>query len=148
MRRRLVVIFLLLATTFPTLSGCGTLMNMQTEAPPPGPFTFWPDQDIPSRRVFGGVRYDAWGIWSTCCYGLKSSDAWQKLFWLGLGTYVLLVDTVPTLVGDVVTLPWTIAAAIDRANGIPTGYSTFRQMQSDHESNAAGGDSGGQPASK
>jgi uncharacterized protein YceK len=147
MRRRVVVIFLLLAVTFPTMSGCGTLMNMQVEAPW-GTQSFWSNPEIPSRRVFGGVRYDAYWIGEACCDAVENSAGLEKLLYVDWAAYVLLVDMIPTLVGDVVTLPWTIAATVDRANGIPSGYSTFWLMQRDHESSAVGADSGGQPASK
>src|SRR5438094_850211 len=97
-----------LAFVLVAFTGCGTLQNMADE--PPG--MFWPGGDtVPTRRVFGGLRYD---VEITTC---AVTSTWPSYGWALYGPwlgYVWMVDMPMCLVSDTLTLPWTAYAEVQR----------------------------------
>jgi uncharacterized protein YceK len=93
------------------LAGCGTFLNMQEE-----PFRpFWPEDGTPTRRVYGGVVYDAaFGADMLADSFRPGSDFFGPLG-LNWGWSVLTVDLPLSAVGDTLTLPWTVPASLRRA---------------------------------
>jgi uncharacterized protein YceK len=110
-----------------SLAGCGTLLNMQDE--PPGMF-WWdlgteikaPDQGTPTRRVYGGVAYDAFFGAGMLQASFRSGEEFAGSFGFAWGAYVLGIDLPLTVAGDTLTLPWTAAATVERWLGYPIGY--------------------------
>lgn len=96
-------------------SGCGTLINMQEHPPDATMQGAWPGDDVPTQRIYGGVRYDL---------AAAGDRASQDPFcpWL----VQALLDVPFSLVGDTVTLPLTIWATCERARGIRRGYPEAR----------------------
>ena len=89
------------------VSGCGTTMNLAEGS---GPFQF---AEAAGPRVYGGVRYDA-AMGSLWLLGGFLEPALAPL-----GLYVLAVDMPLSFIGDTLTLPWTVGAAVDRLCGLP-----------------------------
>jgi uncharacterized protein YceK len=88
------------------LGGCGTLMNTSPE--PPGMAR---PTDGPTQRIYGGVRHDALVGGSLLVEGGKM----PPLMFVGL--YMLAVDMPLSFIGDTVTLPWMVAATVERCRG-------------------------------
>ncbi|MBI1311611.1 YceK/YidQ family lipoprotein [bacterium] len=102
---------LLTSVVFLTLSGCGTIMNVHefTVGPPPEQSAFKPGTYGGAKAVYGGVKFDArhgtdW---------LRESVEEPPMALAGL--YVWIIDLPISAIGDTITLPVTIPAAIDRA---------------------------------
>jgi uncharacterized protein YceK len=94
---RLVVLGML-ALTLSAGSGCGTVMNLEDKPAiglqrPPG---------TPANRVYGGVRLDADRGWDALSDGSNPA----------LGMYLWFVDLPLSALGDTVTLPITLRAAM------------------------------------
>jgi uncharacterized protein YceK len=99
------------------LAGCGTFLNMQDE-----PFRlFWPDPATPTRRVYGGVAYDA-AVGTDILVGSFRPDGdFFGPIGFNWASYVLTVDLPLCVIGDTLTLPWTVPASAERALGVSAG---------------------------
>jgi hypothetical protein len=97
-----------------SVMGCGTFYNMdgrvQMNSPP-----------TPARalRVYGGVRRDAEWLTTTYEYQFLPGQAIDSVKVLGYGADACLtsVDLALSAVGDTLTLPLTIPAALERKHG-------------------------------
>jgi uncharacterized protein YceK len=82
------------------LTGCGTLSNLQEK-----PSMFFPrNADVPPNRIYGGVRISAEEGWKDLTDG--GGVVWGGYRWLG--------DVPLSAVGDTLTLPVTVRAALAR----------------------------------
>jgi uncharacterized protein YceK len=86
--------------------GCGTLMNTSPE--PPGMAR---PNDGPTQRIYGGVRHDAVMGSTLLVQGGKMPPL------MFVGAYILAIDMPLSFVGDTVTLPWMVAATVERWRG-------------------------------
>ncbi|MCY2968507.1 MAG: YceK/YidQ family lipoprotein [Planctomycetota bacterium] len=108
MFRALLLVFALV----PCL-GCGTIMNLnRINSLNPLATTDSPDKKfVFSRMPYGGVLLDG-------AFGGAMVYEQDQRFWLLLpGLYILLIDLPLSAVGDTLTLPITLPAAIDRCVG-------------------------------
>jgi uncharacterized protein YceK len=104
-------VLVLLVVVLPSAtSGCGTFMN-----------TIWLAPFEGGERVYGGVRLDAEAgpkfITDTFLSDkqLGQQTTVQERIWQALGGCVLVMDLPVSFVGDTLTLPWMLPAALERA---------------------------------
>jgi hypothetical protein len=112
------------------VAGCGTFLNMQDRPFP----LFWPEGEVPTRRVYGGVAYDAaFGADMLVSSFRPGADFFGPLGF-DWGLWVLTVDLPLSAVGDTVTLPWTAWATAERALGVaPAGFTPTYPLARDGE---------------
>jgi uncharacterized protein YceK len=96
------IAFVLVLVSAIGLTGCGTAFNVQ---PPAQGGLFQPTWDE-SRRIYGGVRYDAEGI-AQCVWHLEPLTAI-------IGALIVL-DLPLSTVADTLTLPLTVPTSVDKA---------------------------------
>jgi hypothetical protein len=101
---------LLLAAAALVPAGCGTFLNMQETAWRP----FWPEDGTPTRRVYGGVAYDAAFGANMLASSFQPGAEFFGPLGFNWGWSVLTVDLPLSAVGDTITLPWTVAASAPR----------------------------------
>lgn len=93
------------------VGGCGTLMNLSNESDPSPAMKKLP------LGVYGGVQADAQigkGYLKECFSGRY--PAWANLYGFSVGSYLLSVDLPLSLVGDTLTLPWSVVAELNKTD--------------------------------
>jgi uncharacterized protein YceK len=98
LRTNCVLGFVLIACA---ASGCGTVNNLTCEVDQKDPYGGKPADD--TTRVFGGVRWD----WNTLLATSFEGDCYVNYFILP----VFLADFPLSLIGDALTLPYTVTHA-------------------------------------
>ncbi|MCI0456174.1 MAG: YceK/YidQ family lipoprotein [Gemmataceae bacterium] len=92
------------------VGGCGTVLNTVNLAP---------HGEAP-QRVYGGVQFDAEEGVQAIKQAFESDDQLPdterggRPIALATGAYYLLIDLPLCVVGDTLTLPWTVAAELGR----------------------------------
>ncbi|MBN9517859.1 YceK/YidQ family lipoprotein [bacterium] len=90
-------------------SGCyGTVMNVALPPAPEGVRTRGHDEFPPGKRVYGGVRADVEMVAESLEAVRDPSNPKAGLDLLGL---IILFDLPGSLIGDTITLPYTLAYA-------------------------------------
>ena len=95
--------------TLALLCGCGTVSNFTDSLPDQSHYGTIPwGLYVPAggRQIYGGSRSDLWGFY---CLTTPSDPV---IFFVG--AFTVAVDLPLSLVGDTVTLPWTISATASR----------------------------------
>jgi uncharacterized protein YceK len=89
------------------LGGCGTLVNLANEGDPAPEM-----KDLPTG-LYGGVRADAQLGKSYFRETFSGKyPGWASIYGFSVGSYLLGVDMPLSMVGDTVTLPWSVVVEL------------------------------------